>query len=66
MTIGKLIEGLQLLASCEEKGLDAYCVAAEHDTLYAGPVLSKVPDEIGKKLEALGWHKDDDSWAAFT
>ncbi len=68
MTIGKIISGLQLLVTYEEQGLDTYSIRAEHDTIYAGPALSKIPDDVGKQLETLGWIKneDEDCWMAFT
>ncbi len=46
MTIGKIISGLQLLVTYEEQGLDTYSIRAEHDTIYAGPALSKIPDDL--------------------
>jgi hypothetical protein len=66
-TIGEVIEGLQLLATCEKQGLKAYAVDAEHDIIYAGPDISEVSPEVSARLEKLGWHRSDaDRWAIFT
>lgn len=65
--IGAIIEGLQLLATCEPRGLDAYTVDAEHDIIYAGPDITEVSEQVSKRLEELGWHKSDaDRWAVYT
>lgn len=65
-TYRNIIEGLQLLATLQPSGLDAYGCDAEHDILYAGPDVSEVPDEIAAKLEELGWHLSDaDRFAIF-
>lgn len=63
----KIIEGLQVLASVEPKGLDEHNVQAEHDELFAGQLCNELPDEVNAKMEALGWHRSDaDCWAVFT
>ena len=35
MTLGAIIEGLQILAKYEEEGLDRYLNGAEHDVIWA-------------------------------
>jgi hypothetical protein len=68
-TYGQVIEGLQILASCEKDGLATnWHISAEHDILYAGPNIDELPGEVNQKMEALGcWHKSDaDCWAVFT
>ena len=47
-TYKNVIKGLELLASCEKHGQDAYGVDAEHDQIYAGPDISEVPEGIKK------------------
>jgi hypothetical protein len=50
-TYKNVIKGLELLASCEKHGQDAYGVDAEHDQIYAGPDISEVPEgELGAPL----------------
>ena len=63
----QIIEGLQLLATCDKGGLDAYSVQAEHDEIYAGPDIGSVSPEVSSRLEELGWHHSDaDCWAIYT
>ena len=66
-TYKNVIKGLELLASCEKHGQDAYGVDAEHDQIYAGPDISEVPEGIKKQLEALGWFESDaDRFSIYT
>ena len=63
----KIIEGLQLLATCDKGGLDASSVQAEHDEIYAGPSIEDVSPEVSARLAELGWHPSDaDCWAIYT
>lgn len=64
-TLGKLIEGLQIIAKYTSP--DGHCVDAEHDHLHAGPEGLIVSEEDRKRLAALGWWLDVefDSWAVF-
>ena len=63
----QIIDGLQLLATCEKNGLDAFGVQAEHDEIFAGPPLEEVSAEVGAQLEELGWHHTDaDCWGIYT
>lgn len=67
----EIIEGLQILATYDEEGLDAHIGGAEHDVIYAGPFegdveeddegnpkpgTTVVSDEHAKRLRELGWH----------
>jgi len=66
-TYSQIIEGLQLLATCEPNGLATHGVQAEHDEIYAGPSIEKVSKEVSLRLEALGWHHSEaDCWAIYT
>lgn len=44
MQFGKLIEGLQILAKYEDKGMDAFIGGAEHDVIY-GAAADIDPEE---------------------
>ena len=59
----KIIEGLQILSKYEDNE-----IAAEHDTLYAGPLdAESVSEEDKAKLEELGWFIEGDtgSWTRY-
>ncbi len=67
-SIAGFIEALQIFACYFENGLDhTYFISAEHDTLF-GPNMPIADSPQGKRLQELGWHRDDDyvCWAYFT
>lgn len=61
-----MIEGLQILASEDPKGLDARNICAEHDQVWAGGD-KPVSVESRAKLLELGWHFDREieCWSNF-
>lgn len=68
MTITDFIAGLEIIAKHEAP--DAYCVAAEHDAVYAGCVsetLRKHTKADLLELKRRGWLIDRgaDAWRAF-
>lgn len=67
-SIGGLIESFHIFAKFAEKGYQAaYILNAEHDIIY-GPENPPRATLEGQRLEALGWHWEEDveSWAMFT
>ncbi|HYF56697.1 MAG TPA: hypothetical protein VEA41_20765 [Salinarimonas sp.] len=66
-TYKQIVEGLQLLATCDPGGAETHNVDAEHDIIYAGPDISEVSDAVAARLEAIGWHRTDaDRWGIYT
>lgn len=67
MTLGNLVRGLQIIAKYAG---DGYCMAAEHDQVWAGTDASAkndmTPEDVAE-LEAIDWNWDEDvgSWMAF-
>jgi hypothetical protein len=62
--LDEIIEGLTILKKYV-KGQE--WISAEHDMIYGPPTEGVISDEDAKRLDDLGWHKEDgDSWAAFT
>lgn len=64
MTIGKVAEGLSILAKYSP---ESYSVVCEHDEMWAGEGI-KVSKEDKKKLKDLGWDFNVDeieSWHTF-
>ena len=66
MQIGRLIEGLQIIA--RHVGDDAFSVDAEHDILYAGGTELPLTETEKARMTELGCFEDDDveRWAAYT
>lgn len=62
MTLGNLLEGMQIVAKYEKPG--AYCVSAEHDQIWCGAYDLPLSDEDKKRMEELGWFEAEDSWSA--
>lgn len=63
------IEALHIFAKYWKDGINnSYFMGAEHDILYIYD--SDIPEDSddGRRLEALGFHRDDDleGWAYFT
>lgn len=56
-----IVEGLNILAA-----YDRFEIAVGHDIIYAGPLeASEVTAEDAKRLKALKWFVEDDSFAHF-
>ncbi|MHA2279651.1 MAG: hypothetical protein ACXAC5_01990 [Promethearchaeota archaeon] len=71
MTLGQIVEGLQLVATYCENGLQTqYAVEGGHEIVYAKPDQHKKDwsSVDVKKMEELGWFWDEDyeTWAMFT
>lgn len=63
MTLGKIIEGMQIIA--RHAKADSYCVQAEHDQIWCGAYDLPLSDDEKKRMEDLGWFEAEDSWSAF-
>ncbi len=63
MTLGKIIEGIQIIARHAQS--DDYCVQAEHDQIWCGGYDLPLTDDEKKRMEELGWFEADGSWSAF-
>ena len=64
-TLGKLIEGLQIIAKYTPT--TSHCVEVNHNVLCAGPEGLVVSEYDRAKLEMLGWALDPeyDVWCVF-
>ena len=64
-TLGKLIEGLQIIAKYTPTR--CHCVAVNHYVLCAGPEGLVVSEDDQTRLEELGWWLDPEfnAWSVF-
>ena len=60
-----VVVGMIMVARREREGEEATAFHAEHDILY-GPELPDPDSEGGKRLDELGWHREEGCWARFT
>ena len=65
-TLGKLIEGLQIIAKYTP--VTDHCVEHAHGVLWAGPEGLVVSEDDRARLKAIGWDLDPvhDAWYVFT
>jgi hypothetical protein len=63
MTLGKMIEGMQIVA--KHAGADVYCVQAEHDQIWCGAYDLPLSEEERTRMTELGWFEAEDSWSCF-
>jgi hypothetical protein len=67
MKLAEMIEGMQIIAKhVEAEARDQYCVQAEHDQFWCGDYHLPLSEDEKKRMEELGWFKDNDSWSCFT
>lgn len=59
MTIGKLIETIQLITPYYERGFDE-TFAAEHDQIYLYRTDVTLPEVVIQGMINLGWHQEVD------
>jgi len=59
MSTKEIISGLETLLPYYSN-IDGFHTGAEHDVLYAYPTENTLPEDVIKKMIALGWHQEYD------
>jgi hypothetical protein len=59
VTIGRLVEGLQILLPYYKNGAESYAVSAQHDILFASSTDKPLEEKHLRRLLELGWFQPE-------